>query len=106
MQNKIVHYFHGSHVVWAQKKRKFYHIYSIVTFKLYILFRMEYQFHELNYMKSSLELLDVKEEIEGLLRDKHKIDKKIETRKSETSKRTNRKMHKTHKSVTKKGDDR
>ena len=39
---------------------------------------MEYQFHELSYMKCSLELVDVKEEIEGLLRDKHKIDKKIE----------------------------
>ena len=41
---------------------------------------MEYQFHELNYMKSSLELLDVKEEIEGLLRDKHVLEKKIETK--------------------------
>ena len=41
---------------------------------------MEYQFHELNYMKSSLELLDVKEEIEGLLHDKHVLEKKIETK--------------------------
>ena len=41
---------------------------------------MEYQFHKLNYMKSSLELLNVKEEIEGLLHDKHVLEKKIETK--------------------------
>ena len=38
----------------------------------------EYQFHELSYMQRSLELANVKEEIEGLLRDRHIIDKKLE----------------------------
>ena len=43
-------------------------------------FRMYFQFHELNYMKSSLELLHVKEEIETLLRTKLVLDKRIETK--------------------------
>ena len=38
----------------------------------------ETQFHELTYMQRSLELANVKEEIEKLHRDRHFIDKKIE----------------------------
>ena len=38
----------------------------------------EYQFHELSYMQSSLELANVKEQIEVLMRDRHIIEKKIE----------------------------
>ena len=32
--------------------------------------RMECQFHELSYMKASLELMEVKEEIDHLIREK------------------------------------
>ena len=38
----------------------------------------EYQFHELSYMQRSLELANMKEEMEGLLIDRHIIDKKLE----------------------------
>ena len=39
---------------------------------------MECQFHELTYMKASLELMDVKEEIDHLIRERHVLDQKID----------------------------
>ena len=41
---------------------------------------MEYQFHELSYMQSSLNLLQTKDEIEQLLRERHMVDKKLEAK--------------------------
>ena len=41
---------------------------------------MEYQFHELSYMQSSLDLLQTKDEIEQLLREQHMVDKKLEAK--------------------------
>ena len=41
---------------------------------------MEYQYHELSYMKASFEHSQVKEDIENLLRERHIIDKKLESK--------------------------
>ena len=41
---------------------------------------MEYQFHELSYMQSSLDLMHTKDEIEQLLREQHMVDKKLEAK--------------------------
>ena len=41
---------------------------------------MEYQYHELTYMKASFEHSQVKEDIENLLRERHIIDKKLESK--------------------------
>ena len=41
---------------------------------------MEYQYHELSYMKASFEHTQVKEDIENLLRERHIIDKKLESK--------------------------
>ena len=35
---------------------------------------MEREYHELSYMKASLELVDVKDEIEHLLKEKYALD--------------------------------
>ena len=37
---------------------------------------MDFQFHELSYMKASLDLVQIKEDIEILLKERHMIDKK------------------------------
>ena len=41
---------------------------------------MEYQYHELSYMKASFEHTQVKEDIENLLREWHIIDQKLESK--------------------------
>ena len=41
---------------------------------------MEYQYHELSYMKASFEHTQVKEDIENLLHEWHIIDKKLESK--------------------------
>ena len=41
---------------------------------------MEYQYHELSYMKTSFEHTQVKEDIENLLRKRHIIDQKLESK--------------------------
>ena len=43
--------------------------------------RMECQFHKLTYMKASLELMDVKEEIDHLIRERHVLDQKNRSKK-------------------------
>ena len=53
----------------------------------------EYQFHKLSYMQRSLELANVKEEIEGLLRDWHIIDKKLEEKTHEQNDLTEKCVH-------------
>ena len=53
----------------------------------------EYQFHKLSYMQRSLELANVKEEIEGLLRDRHIIDKKLEEKMHEQNDLTDKCVH-------------
>ena len=54
--------------------------------------RMEYQFHELTYMKASLELMDVKEEIDHLIRERHVLDQKIEAKNREQNELTEKCM--------------
>ena len=56
----------------------------------------EYQFHKLSYMQRSLELANVKEEIEGLLRDRHIIDKKLEEKTHEQNDLTEKCVHHLH----------
>ena len=41
---------------------------------------MEFQYHELSYMKASFEHTQVKEDIENLLREWHFIDQKLESK--------------------------
>ena len=41
---------------------------------------MEFQYHELSYMKASFEHTQVKEDIENLLRERHIIDQKLESK--------------------------
>ena len=41
---------------------------------------MEYQYHELSYMKASFEHTQVKEDIENLLHERHIIDQKLESK--------------------------
>ena len=41
---------------------------------------MEYQYHELSYMKVSFEHTQMKEGIENLLREWHIIDQKLESK--------------------------
>ena len=54
--------------------------------------RMEREFHELSYMKASLELVDVKEEIEHLLKEKNALDQKLETKSREQNELTEKCM--------------
>ena len=54
--------------------------------------RMECQFHELTYMKASLELMDVKEEIDHLIRERHVLDQKIEAKNREQNELTEKCM--------------
>ena len=53
---------------------------------------MEREYHELSYMKASLELVDVKEEIDHLLKEKHALDQKLETKSREQNELTEKCM--------------
>ena len=53
---------------------------------------MEREYHELSYMKASLELLDVKEEIEHLLKEKNVLDQKLERKSREQNELTEKCM--------------
>ena len=53
---------------------------------------MEREYHELSYMKASLELVDVKEEIEHLLKEKHALDQKLERKSREQNELTEKCM--------------
>ena len=54
--------------------------------------RMEREYHELSYMKASLELVDVKEEIEHLLKEKNALDQKLERKSREQNELTEKCM--------------
>ena len=54
--------------------------------------RMEREYHELSYMKASLELVDVKEEIEHLLKEKYALDQKLERKSKEQNELTEKCM--------------
>ena len=54
--------------------------------------RMEREYHELSYMKASLELVDVKEEIEHLLKEKNVLDQKLERKSREQNELTEKCM--------------
>ena len=47
-----------------------------ITHSAFNFFSMDFQFHELSYMKASLDLVQIKEDIEILLKERHMIDKK------------------------------
>ena len=53
---------------------------------------MEREYHELSYMKASLELVDVKEEIEHLLKEKNALDQKVERKSREQNELTEKCM--------------
>ena len=53
---------------------------------------MEREYHELSYMKASLELVDVKEEIEHLLKEKNALDQKLERKSREQNELTKKCM--------------
>ena len=53
---------------------------------------MEREYHELSYMKASLELVDVKEEIEHLLKEKNALDQKLERKSREQNELTDKCM--------------
>ena len=53
---------------------------------------MEREYHELSYMKASLELVDVKEEIEHLLKEKYVLDQKLERKSREQNELTEKCM--------------
>ena len=53
---------------------------------------MECEYHELSYMKASLELVDVKEEIEHLLKEKYVLDQKLERKSREQNELTEKCM--------------
>ena len=53
---------------------------------------MEREYHELSYMKASLELVDVKEEIEQLLKEKNALDQKLERKSREQNELTEKCM--------------
>ena len=53
---------------------------------------MECEYHELSYMKASLELVDVKEEIEHLLKEKYALDQKLERKSREQNELTEKCM--------------
>ena len=53
---------------------------------------MEREYHELSYMKASLELVDVKEEIEHLLKEKNALDQKLERKSREQNELTEKCM--------------
>ena len=53
---------------------------------------MERECHELSYMKASLELVDVKEEIEHLLKAKYALDQKLERKSKEQNELTEKCM--------------
>ena len=53
---------------------------------------MEHEYHELSYMKASLELVDVKEEIEHLLKEKYALDQKLERKSREQNELTEKCM--------------
>ena len=53
---------------------------------------MEREYHELSYMKASLELVDVKEEIEHLLKEKYALDQKLERKSKEQNELTEKCM--------------
>ena len=54
--------------------------------------RMEREYHELSYMKASLELVDVKQEIEHLLKEKYALDQKLERKSKEQNELTTKCM--------------
>ena len=54
--------------------------------------RMEREYHELSYMKASLELVDVKEEIEHLLKEKYALDQKLQRKSKEQNELTEKCM--------------
>ena len=51
---------------------------------------MECEYHELAYMQASLELVDVKEEIENILKEKHLLDQRLEKKIREQNELTER----------------
>ena len=53
---------------------------------------MEYEYHELSYMKVSLELVEVKEEIEHLMKEKYALDQKLERKSREQNELTEKCM--------------
>ena len=53
---------------------------------------MEREYHELSYMKASLELVDVKEEIEHLLKEKYALDQKLQRKSKEQNELTEKCM--------------
>ena len=53
---------------------------------------MECQFHELAYMKASLELMEVKEEIDHLIRERHVLDQRLEVKNREQNELTEKSM--------------
>ena len=53
---------------------------------------MEHEYHELSYMKASLELVDVKEEIDHLLKEKNALDQKLERKSREQNELTEKGM--------------
>ena len=53
---------------------------------------MECQFHELSYMKASLELMEVKEEIDHLIRERHVLDQRLEVKNREQNELTEKSM--------------
>ena len=59
-----------------------------ITHSTFNFFSMDFQFHELSYMKASLDLVQIKEDIEILLKERHMIDKKIETKTREQNELT------------------
>ena len=53
---------------------------------------MECEYHELSYMKASLELVEVKEEIEHLMKEKYALDQKLERKSREQNELTEKCM--------------